>query len=298
MHIDDTFPLDAKQQMDPQSMLLFMLHRHKTTSAANVELDKAAFAFWHRMRAIDDPLKHQDVSEVMRAMKRKVEVKKGVGRKAPLSPAQLAGILGLLRVELGHANEEKRFLALRDGALLTIGFSALLRAAELTSLHMSDVTLHNRNTAASHMEVRVRKSKTDPTARGQSLRVATPPDSQFRIDWWAAHLLVRNVRSGSTPEDHIFSKTSAGNKPLLKRDVANLIRGRVQQWARHNQVELRIATFAGHSLRRGGATAMAEMGISEIGIQQQGRWRSDAYKAYIEMSDTARLNASASWQLA
>src|SRR5207302_9569723 len=44
-------------------------------------------------------------------------------------------------------------------------------------------------------------------------------------------------------------------------------------------------SWNGHSFRRGAATWAAEVGIPETEIQTLGRWRSDAYKAYIEYSD-------------
>ena len=46
----------------------------------------------------------------------------------------------------------------------------------------------------------------------------------------------------------------------------------------------------GPSFRRGAATWAAEVGISDAGIQTLGRWRSDAYQAYIEYSPEERIN--------
>ena len=52
----------------------------------------------------------------------------------------------------------------------------------------------------------------------------------------------------------------------------------------------------GHSFRRGTATWAAQVGISETEIQTLGRWKSDAYKAYIEYSDTERISLSKRFQ--
>jgi hypothetical protein len=41
-------------------------------------------------------------------------------------------------------------------------------------------------------------------------------------------------------------------------------------------------SYAGHSFRRGGATAMKLAGVSDSVIQQQGRWKSDAYRVYFD----------------
>ena len=52
----------------------------------------------------------------------------------------------------------------------------------------------------------------------------------------------------------------------------------------------------GHSFRRGAATWAAEVGISETEIQTLGRWRSDAYKAYIEYSPEEQIALSRRFQ--
>ena len=42
----------------------------------------------------------------------------------------------------------------------------------------------------------------------------------------------------------------------------------------------------------GAATWAAQVGITETEIQTLGRWKSDAYKAYMEYSDTERITLS------
>jgi hypothetical protein len=41
-------------------------------------------------------------------------------------------------------------------------------------------------------------------------------------------------------------------------------------------------SFAGHSLRRGGATSLALRGVPDHLIKVLGRWRSDCYQRYLE----------------
>ena len=40
-----------------------------------------------------------------------------------------------------------------------------------------------------------------------------------------------------------------------------------------------------HSLRQGGATMLAQLGVAPYVIQGMGRWSSDAYRRYIQFSD-------------
>ncbi len=48
--------------------------------------------------------------------------------------------------------------------------------------------------------------------------------------------------------------------------------------------------FSGHSFRRGGATTAFKANIPSEFIQQQGDWRSDCYKRYIDISFDQKLN--------
>ena len=56
------------------------------------------------------------------------------------------------------------------------------------------------------------------------------------------------------------------------------------------------STWNGHSFRRGAATWATEMGLSENEIQTLGRWKSNAYKTYIEYSDRERILLSKRFQ--
>ena len=55
-----------------------------------------------------------------------------------------------------------------------------------------------------------------------------------------------------------------------------------------NCLGLNPDAFSGHSLRRGGATALFLAGVSEHWIAIHGRWRSNAYKLYIDIPITSR----------
>jgi integrase len=57
-----------------------------------------------------------------------------------------------------------------------------------------------------------------------------------------------------------------------------------------------LARYAGHSFRRGGATAMLLAGVHPSVIQRHGRWQSDTWRRYIDTLDNpaARLLATRS----
>ena len=53
---------------------------------------------------------------------------------------------------------------------------------------------------------------------------------------------------------------------------------------------------ASHSFRAGLVSVMARLGYTEEQIKRQGRWRSDAYLAYVKMGRAARLTEQ--WEMA
>ena len=71
---------------------------------------------------------------------------------------------------------------------------------------------------------------------------------------------------------------------------------KLQKLARH--AGLGYGLWNEYSFRRGAATWAAEVGISEAEIQTLGRWRLDAYKAYIEYSLEEQVCLSRRFQAA
>ena len=57
--------------------------------------------------------------------------------------------------------------------------------------------------------------------------------------------------------------------------------------------------FAGHSFRRGGASALFAAGVPEAAIQRHGRWKSLTVRDYFDntATDAERLSISASLRL-
>ena len=59
---------------------------------------------------------------------------------------------------------------------------------------------------------------------------------------------------------------------------------------------LRPGAWNGHSFRRRAATWETQVGITDTQIPTLGRWRSDAYKAYVEYSRVERITLSQRFQ--
>jgi hypothetical protein len=57
------------------------------------------------------------------------------------------------------------------------------------------------------------------------------------------------------------------------------------------------AAFAGHSFRRGGVTALIQAGVPEATIAAHGRWKSLAYRDYIDTQNSLRMRLAATASL-
>jgi site-specific recombinase XerD len=169
--------------------------------------------------------------------------------------------LTLEEIRRGLAGEDTT-LTLRARALVLLGFFSALRRSELVLLRVSDV-----KQIPGGLQLLIRASKTDKDSRGQSVAVPALPDQPdlcpvraFRA--WVAHA----DRKGT---DYVFCRLDDPKQPMQDRNVAEIVK---QVAARAG---LDPTQYAGHSLRRGFATAAGQVKAEERKIMQVTRHRSE-----------------------
>ena len=156
-----------------------------------------------------------------------------------------------------------------------LAFFGLLRVSEYTSptTSRSDPNALNRedvsvNPTGNTVSVHIKKSKTDPFRRGVTLRICAIPHPLCPVQ--ALHRFL--TRRGPSPG------------PLFRYlNGSFLTRSRVRALLARSLPH--IANVNTHSFRRGGASALSDAGVEGHIIQILGRWKSDAYTEYIQMSD-------------
>jgi hypothetical protein len=173
---------------------------------------------------------------------------------------------------------------------MCLAVSIMLRAGEFTSsttnghmyTPMLKAHLYFNESVRSHYYIMLAKSKTDKYGVGIKLPVfatydiTCPYTAMWRLmSCYPAHL--RNTAP-------LF--TMSNNNPLTKY----VFMSRVSQLL--NKAGYNSKLFSGHSFRKGGATSMALMGVADHIIQYIGRWRSNAYKLYIQVGFNQMMNAS------
>ena len=174
-----------------------------------------------------------------------------------------------------------------DADMLTsavlLAYFGMLRVSEYTTpttssfddaihLTVSDVAIYwDRRVAI----INIKMSKTDPFMDGVRIRVGMLEHYLCPVRALVRYLARRGSRPGPI---YIF------------RNGAFLTRARVLD------VMVRalpnVPNINTHSFRRGGASALAAAGTPDHIIQLMGRWKSNAYKDYIELDDAFVVNVN------
>jgi integrase len=241
--------------------------------ARTVERRLTAIAQAHDLAGLANPAADKLVRTVMAGVRRlKGTAQRG---KEPLSPELLRRMFAQPPADL---------LALRDRALLLVGFAGALRRSELVGLRHEDARF-----TAEGVVITIRQSKTDQDGAGQSIgipygsRVETCPVQALR-EW----LERAEIRSGFLFRGIGRWGREAEEGPIGDHQLARIVKRRVLA------AGLEAAEFSGHSLRSGLATAAAEGGASERSIMDQTRHRSvKQARKYIRRGSLFRDNAAA-----
>lgn len=169
-------------------------------------------------------------------------------------------------------------------AALHTATAALLRVGEIAITSSADERLLRRGHLHKYHPkgyyIELDGSKTDQYRKGQRAYISTP----IAIEALERYL---SIRPPSSADDALF-KFQDG-RLLTRSSFLNHAKTLLQQVPG-------IEAHRGLSFRSGGATALADAGVSAAMIKEAGRWKSDAYERYTRpsihtmMSSTAVMN--------
>jgi len=181
-------------------------------------------------------------------------------RKAPVLKRHLLDAVRQLTLAAQRPEAAVRLPALRDRALILLGFSAAMRRSELVAVGVSDI----RKSAAGDWVLHIRRSKTDQRRAGQTVPLYHATDA--RLDalaaleaWQSAAVIVKGPLFR-----RIDRHGSVGIHALHPASVG-LILGRL-----HLGDDL-----SAHSLRRGFITEARLAGASNAQIRKVSRHKTD-----------------------
>lgn len=258
----------------PETVALYMTDLAADHKPASLQRKLTSITKAHQAAGFPTPasMQHAVVSETLKGIRRSL----GTAQpgKEPLLTAEILQILDALDDGLRNC---------RDRALLLVGFAGGFRRSELVALDVGDVS-----ETADGLVIRVRRSKTDPEAKGTTVALpygsttATCPVRSYRA-WISA----AGIASGPVFRS-VDRHGRVGQHRMNAGSVARLIKRAA------GAAGLDPASYAGHSLRDGFATQAFLNGAAEVSIMRQTRHRSlNTLRKYIRDRSLFRDNPAA-----
>jgi len=245
----------------PETVTKFIAHLSKGhLKSASIRIAIVAIAAIHRLNRFDDPTKDPDVAIEVRRMYRKL------GRASNQALGVTHPILEKL---IGVTDDSLR--GIRDRMLLLLAYDSLCRRSELVSLRIEDIS--NRGTDKG-LQIRLRKSKTDPNAMGKWLHLSER--TQRAIEEW---INLSGIREGFL----IRRMTKHGG--ILPRGITG---GHINRIYKRLAAEAELGAemvehISGHSMRVGSAQDLMTSGASMPMLMNRGRWtKTDTVMRYVE----------------
>jgi len=257
---------------EPQTLAAYLADLALTDRPATIGRKLAAIAVAHRDAGLESPTEHGMVKRTLAGIRREK------GTAPHQKSALLVDDLRRMVAPLGAS-----LLDRRDRALILLGFAAALRRSELVALRVDDVRFEEEG-----LVLTLRRSKTNQEGRLETIAVAygtevrTCPVRALRAWLAAAGIVAGPLFVGLTPHGGLRA-TALGD-----RMVAHVVKRRCRA------VGIDPSAVAGHSLRRGFATAAARAKKPDRMIKRHGRWKSTAMlDRYIDDGTRWDDNASA-----
>lgn len=220
---------------------------------------KSMLGKWHRENEHPDPTKHIMVDNTMKGISR---IHNKPPRKVkPLTIRQVARLHQHLtrKIQNSEINSPQRRKALRDRAMLTVGFWGCLRSDELVNIQVSHV-----NVTRSYVRIYNPHTKTDVKVMGREKQLPTLPK-------YCPVSAVREYLREENPPKALFPsmtpKGELGLEAMRSRSVSD--------WLKSICKEARVQSkgLGSHSLRRGFATWYATQSNGDIwGLMAAGDW--------------------------
>lgn len=232
-----------------------------------------ALRHWHEYQGFPDPTHHPAIAKTMTGILRIHGKPKDKAR--PLTPNELAEIVKCLAKSVSLS-------AIRDSALLQIGYFGALRRSELVAIDYEHIAWSDQG-----IEILLPGSKTDQAHVGQYCTIPYGNATLCAVSALRAWLEHAGINQGALFR-RILSDESLGSGALTAHMVNRILKARAE--------EANIADaehFSSHSLRRGLATSAARAGAPLHAIMRAGRWKqTNTVVEYIESSERYSDNAA------
>ena len=232
-------------------------------------------------KVIVNPCERKFLKILLQGLKRILA--KPVVKKDPITPE----ILNTIIIKYGSSSN---LLDIRLCAMTLVAYAGFLRHDELIHIRRCDLDMY-----ISHVSIFIQKSKTDIFRQGAWVLIGATNSPTCPVAALKKYLFVAGLNSDSD-ENFIFRPTN-----FCKSDNSHKLRDGKLSYSRCLEilkgalasVGLNPKKFGLHSLRSGGASAAANIGVPDRLFKKHGRWRSETAKdGYIQDSMKDRLSVS------
>jgi integrase len=263
----------GKLPATPEAIVVYLQTFATVLNSRTLRRRIIALKHWHTYQGFTDPTLHPLINKTMTGITRTHGKPKD---KAPaLTPEELQRIVEALRINTS-------LTALRDSALLQIGFFGALRRNEIVNIHYEHITWKEEG-----IEILLPSSKTDQIHEGQYCAIPYGNDLLCPVTALKNWFDRAGIKSGAIFRRIKYDKL-IGTSALTPLSVNHIIKQRALQANITNAHEI-----SPHSMRRGLATTAARMGTSLQTIMRAGRWKqTNTVMEYIEASERFSDNAA------
>jgi site-specific recombinase XerD len=243
---------------------------HRGVKASTIGRRIAAIRYAHRLAGYPTPTADDRVKITLAGIRRAIGT-------APVkkSAATADKLLAMVAVP------DRTIVALRDRAILLVGFAGAFRRSELVALDVADI-----EEVTEGLRITIRSSKTDQEGAGVVIAVprGTLACPVLALKAW---LDAAGILAG--PLFRPINKSGkVGTGRLTAQSVALIVKTHAKR------VDLDPKLFSGHSLRSGFITSAARRGASLFKMMDVSRHRSvDTLRGYVRDAELFRDHAGA-----
>lgn len=247
----------------PESILQYLQTHAESLNPKTLERRLIALRHWHVYQNFPDPTNNPLVKKTLKGIK---NIHGHPRDKAPaLSLATLAQIAKYLE-------NQGTLSAIRDNAILQVGFFGAFRRSELIQIcfeHLTEVS--------EGMEILIPRSKTDPEGKGQICALPLGNDTLCPV-----RALKRWIEAACINIGPLFRSINQWGQVSASKLSALAINLILKKAAIASGIP-NAESYSAHSLRRGLATCASQQSAPIQSIMRQGRWRHQAtVLGYIE----------------
>lgn len=236
----------------------------------------------HRIAGVTDPSESELVKSILEGAKRILSRPKK--KKEPVDSNSMIKLFD--KYQDRNSLKEVRLLL-----MCSLMYTGFLRFNELCNITAKDIVFHT-----SHVNIFIRKSKTDCYRHGNNVVISRLDSSYCPVKLLQSYLVLAKIENNS--EFFIFRALSflkKTNSFILRSKNVKISYTRARELVKEalSQIGLNVNKFGLHSFRAGGATAAAKYDIPDRLFKIHGRWKSDLAKdGYVSDSLEKRLSVS------